>query len=116
MHFKSASCKVLGIALLIGIVAAGSAQADVTQTAVGIQQGEQYQFSSGGGFQTGVSVQNMEQSQYARPSYRGQNIQQTSAGVQTSRQAQESLGRAQQTLIDMRSLKQNQGSRPNFNY
>ena len=106
MQRNTNTAKVLGLALVLAALSTGAAQADVTQTTVGIQQGSQSQYLEGRGSQTGVSVQNLGQFQNARPSYRGENIQQTTAGVQTTEQAQAGYGRVNQTLIDMRNLKQ----------
>jgi hypothetical protein len=99
---------LLGLMLIAATSFVGAAKADVVQTTVGIQQNTQSQYLEGRGFQTGVSVQNLGQSQMARPSFRGENIQQTTAGVQTSEHAQVGYGRVNQALTDVRNLQQRQ--------
>jgi opacity protein-like surface antigen len=100
------------LAAALAVVSAGAASADVVQTTVGIQQGSQQQYLEGRGFQSGASIQNLGQYQYARPSYRGQSIQQTAAGVQTVDQLQQGLGRVNQRMMDMRNLQQEQFASP----
>lgn len=106
--------KLFSLSLSLGLLAASAlnANADVAQTAVGIQQNTQSQYLEGRGYQSGVSGQNLSQNQWARPTFRGENIQQTTAGVQTSDQAQAGYGRVDQSLVDLRSLQQRQFSNP----
>lgn len=105
----------LALALVLGVAASADvARADVTQTAVGIQQGSQQQYLEGRGRQSGVSVQSLGQFQSGRPSYRGENIQQTAAGVQTSDQIQQGYGRINQSLMDLRELRQRQDAGPRY--
>ncbi|AGY57721.1 hypothetical protein [Gloeobacter kilaueensis] len=102
--------RAFGLALALSTLTAAAAMADVTQTAVGIQEGAQSQYLQGRGYQSGISVQNMGQFQRARPSFYGENIQQTAAGVQSVQQAQEGYGRVNQSLVDLRNLRQRQFS------
>ncbi|MBW4698230.1 MAG: hypothetical protein KME03_10115 [Aphanocapsa lilacina HA4352-LM1] len=108
---NSKAFRASALALILGVAFAGAANADVTQTAVGIQQSYQSQYLEGRGSQTGVSVSNLGQFQMGRPSYRGENIQQTAAGVQMTEQAQQGFGRVNQTMVDVREMRQRQFNR-----